>query len=362
MECRSCGGGPATRVLGFCGSCLAAGIDAARTVGEAHRLSRGPLPAGPPRATEGVSCRVCGNLCRMAPGERGFCGLRVNREGRLVQLAGTPDRGVATWYHDPLPTNCVADWVCPGGTGAGYPRYAYRPGPEVGYTNLAVFLGACSFDCLFCQNDNYHRMARNVAPLVAPEQLASAVAEHTACLCYFGGDPSPQMPFALKAARLALERAGGRVFRVCWETNGNIHPRYLTAAAELSLASGGCVKFDLKAWSGPLHRALTGVDNRQTLRNFETLASYIPKRPEPPFLVASTLLVPGYVGAAEVGAIARFIAGLDPGIPYTLLAFHPHHLMRDLPATSRRQAEECRAAALEAGLRRVRVGNVHLLH
>jgi len=77
--------------------------------------------------------------------------------------------------------------------------------------------------------------------------------------------------------------------------------------------------------------------------------------------VASTLLIPGYVDAREVAAIAAFIARLDPAIPYALLGFHPDFLMNDLPCTSRAQAERCREAALAAGLKRVRIGNTHIL-
>jgi pyruvate formate lyase activating enzyme len=72
-------------------------------------------------------------------------------------------------------------------------------------------------------------------------------------------------------------------------------------------------------------------------------------------------MVPGYVDEEEVGAIARFIAGLDPTIPYSLLAFHPQFKMSDLPVTSCQQAERCKEAAEGAGLKRVRIGNVHLL-
>jgi hypothetical protein len=35
--------------------------------------------------------------------------------------------------------------------------------------------------------------------------------------------------------------------------------------------------------------------------------------------------------------------------------------LEEIPLTSRRHAEECREAALEAGLRRVKIGNIHLL-
>lgn len=127
------------------------------------------------------------------------------------------------------------------------------------------------------------------------------------------------------------------------------------------METGGTIKFDLKAWSRGLHEALCGVSNEQTLSNFRILAERAGERPEPPLAAASTLLVPGYVDASEVGAIARYIAKINPDVPYSLLAFHPDYAMSDLPTTSRRQAEECLEAALDAGLTRVRIGNAHLL-
>jgi pyruvate formate lyase activating enzyme len=107
--------------------------------------------------------------------------------------------------------------------------------------------------------------------------------------------------------------------------------------------------------------ALCGVSNKTTLENFRMLSSFFERRPEPPPLVASTLLVPGYVDEEEVEAIAGFIARLNPEIPYSLLAFNPHFLMPDLPSTSRKHAERAREAALSQGLMRVKVGNLQLL-
>jgi pyruvate formate lyase activating enzyme len=72
-------------------------------------------------------------------------------------------------------------------------------------------------------------------------------------------------------------------------------------------------------------------------------------------------LVPGYVDEEEVGSLASFIASLNPEIPYSLLGFHPNFYMDDLPRTSRRQADRCFRAAKEAGLKKVKIGNIHLL-
>ena len=63
----------------------------------------------------------------------------------------------------------------------------------------------------------------------------------------------------------------------------------------------------------------------------------------------------------EVGEIARYIAGLNPDIPYSLLAFYPQFYLHDLPTTSRGHALRCKEAAEKMGLKNVHLGNVHLL-
>lgn len=343
MTCSLCGG-LASRALGVCRTCLLdrrVDLSSVSTPRQTVRARFG-LPPAPPQAPEGRSCGLCVHRCRIPEGGRGFCGLRTVTNGRLVSLAGTPARGVVRWYHDPLPTNCVADWVCEGHL-------------HPGQTNLAIFYGACTMDCVFCQN--WHFRGFGLRPLSSARQVAHAAGPGTWCACFFGGDPASQMAHALAVGRLLARRG----VRVCWETNGTMHPRLLDAAVSLSLATGGCVKFDLKAWDPTLYQALTGADRSQTYANFVRAFTQTQRRQDPPALVASTLLVPGYVTAEEVGRIAQFIASLDPRIPYALLAFAPHYLMDDLPTTGKRAAAAALEAALAAGLQRVRVGNVHLL-
>jgi len=198
---------------------------------------------------------------------------------------------------------------------------------------------------------------------MSAESLAAKADAHVSCICFFGGDPSAQMPHALKTSRLALEKARNekRILRICWETNGYWKRELALKAAELSLNSGGNVKFDLKTWDENLNKALCGVSNTPTLQNFRTIGEkFFKERSELPILTASTLLVPGYVDVEEVRGLASFIAEIDPEIPYTLLAFYPQYVLTDLPTTSRELAYKCRDAAKEH-LKNVRIGNVHLL-
>jgi pyruvate formate lyase activating enzyme len=251
------------------------------------------------------------------------------------------DEALAHIYLDPLPTNCCAAWFC-------------RGSKELGY-NLAVFFYGCSFNCLFCQNHSHKNL--DGAPVLTEEKIvAAALQPEVRCVCFFGGSPEPQLPFAIKVSEKIMERGGGKK-HICWEWNGSGHPALVRKAADLAARSGGTVKFDLKAHAPSLSLALCGVENSRVLENFSRLWRRFPSEE---LLTATTLLVTDYVDKKEVGEIARFISENDRRIPYSLLVFHPDYLLTDLPPTPRRQVEECYVEA-RRHLSRVNVGNMHLL-
>jgi len=362
-SCQKCGESSPTisNIIGYCADCIRIHFEEVwPEIRKVHSRTRKPygLPEDPPRAESGITCQICLHQCNIAEGTVGSCGLRRVVDGKII--GGRPHEGNLSYYYDPLPTNCVGDFVCPGGTGCGYPKYAVSDGPEYGHNNLAVFYHACSFNCLYCQNYQFKDRIRSTQ-LITAKQLARAVKQNTTCICHFGGDPTPQILHALKASKLAVQGAKGRVLRVCWETNGAVQEPFLSMMARLSYDSGGLIKFDLKAWNESVHYTLCGVTNRKTLDNFKVLSKLVEQRQEPPFLIASTLLVPGYVDEVEVAGIAAYLAELNPEIPYSLLAFYPHFHLQDLPTTSRNHALRCKEIAENAGLKRVHIGNLHLL-
>ncbi len=334
--------------LGVCLECLRFRTEEALPfVKRAHEGSRTVfrLPKSIPEEEAGKTCSLCALGCQIPEGGYGYCGLKRVRNGVVLGLDARYAK--VSWYLDPLPTNCVADWICPGSSKE-----------ERGNYNLAVFFHACNLNCLYCQNWHFRELTLT-SPWVSIDTMLSAINERVSCVCFFGGDPSPQVHFAINFSQRALKTK--KKLRICWETNGLFSKKFLKKVVELSLESFGIIKFDLKAYNKEVHLALTGYGNEVILENFAEVAQYFNERKEVPLLTASTLLVPGYIDEKEVEGIAKFIASLNPEIPYRLLAYYPHFYMRDLPLTSKEFAFRALEIAKKAGLKRVSLGNVHLL-
>jgi len=255
LLCSECGKNPAAKAIGFCVNCLRnKPID--ERFKNLHETVRRfySLPLHPPKTPGGLPCKLCDNHCQLSDGQTGYCGLRQNRQGRIIGPG--PRTALAYFYLDPLPTNCCAAWFCKGSTTKGY--------------NLAVFLYGCNFDCLFCQNAS-HKQLKD-APILSEDQLVeAALDDHVRCVCFFGGSPEPQLGFVLKAAQRII-RESNNTKHICLEWNGCGNPKLVDKAAQLALKSGGTIKFDLKAYHLNVVYALCGVTNQQAFKNFARLS------------------------------------------------------------------------------------------
>ncbi|HDN73605.1 MAG TPA: radical SAM protein [Archaeoglobus sp.] len=310
MKCIVCGKETYTKTIPLCPDC-ARGDFALNIASEIHK---------PWSNAKVKKCKLCSNEC----------------EG--IALCGKPKYGSLEYYEDPLPTNCCNAWFCRGSKLVG--------------TNLAVFYYGCNFDCLFCQNWTHKRVER--ARVVSLDELLRVCErDRIKCICHFGGSPEPQLPFAIRFSRKALELRDDLM--ICWEWNGAGNTSLALKAAKLSHQSFGTVKFDLKAWNENLHLLLTGRSNERVKRNFERIAEDYPE-----VISATTLLVPYYVDEREVEGIAKFISSINDEIPYSLLVFHPDYRLSDLPITPRSQVFRCYEVARKY-LKKVNIGNLHLL-
>jgi len=342
ITCLLCGNKPAGASIALCIDCVREFPDRTKLL-KLHEpvRRRFGLPLSAPTQKSGLSCTLCPNRCTIGEGEVGYCGLRTNRGGQLIEKMEQGSALVHA-YLDRLPTNCCASWFCKGSHEEGY--------------NLAVFFYGCSFDCLYCQNSS-HKLLSDAPTMTEDELVQKALESRVRCICFFGGSPEPQLPFALRVAKRVQEESGGKK-HICWEWNGSGNPSLVREAIESAKMSGGTVKFDLKAYNPNLYAALCGVEKSQTYNNFALAADLCTDEEE--VLTATTLLVSHYVDKQEVQQIAASISDLNPRIPYSLLVFHPDFYLDDLPVTPRKQVFDCYDAARKY-LVRVNIGNRQLL-
>jgi len=332
-----------SKIIPFCRDCILKNFnEISPLIKKSHEISRKKfnLPPFPP--TEGIKCGLCKRDCKIGEGEYGFCGLRKVENNKLINI-GSKKRGFLKYYYDPLPTNCVADWVCSG----------HR---KTGYYNLAIFYETCSLNCLFCQNYHFRYLEPENEKGVTPEEIIDAIHEKVYCICFFGGDPTTQALHSIEIAKKAINKN----IVICYESNGLWNEKILEEIVYIVKESGGILKFDIKAWNKEIYYALTGYDGKEVFKNFEKCVNILKDKAKE-HLCVSTLMVPGYINEEEVGNIAKFIANFDPDIPYALLAFAPHFEMKDIGTTRKNEAFKMFERAKEAGLKNVRIGNFFLL-
>ena len=226
------------------------------------------------------------------------------------------------------------------------PLARFMPGTKV----LSVGSYGCNMSCPWCQNDDISCAgADGVAwTYLAPEQLvAQALRLRTqGCvgLAFTYNEPLIGWEYVRDCGTLAHEAGLANVL----VSNGMCMPQVLDEISPLIDAAN----IDLKAFSPETYQQ-AGGDLNAVKHTIETLAATPSCH-----LEVTTLVIPGLNdSAAEIGAAARWLASLDPSIPYHLTRFFPRHHMQDRPATPLSTLRKLQDVA-QAYLDDVLLGNV----
>lgn len=275
-----------------------------------------------------VRCGLCAHRCRVGPGKRGICGVRENRAGELDTLVY--GRLVAE-HLDPIEKK---------------PLYHFLPGSA----SYSVATAGCNFRCKHCQNYSISQGAGEQAPLpgeyVAPETLVErAESRGAASLSFTYTEPTVFSEYAVDAMRLARGRGLANVY----VTNGYMTPEAVGLLAEAGLDAANV---DLKAMTEEFYRKVCGARLAPVLEAIGMLWE------KGVWVEATTLIIPGYNdGDDELRAIAKFLAGVSPDLPWHVTGFFPTFRLTDAPPTPASTLARARSIGLEEGLRFVYQGN-----
>ncbi len=277
-----------------------------------------------------VACRLCAHRCRLEDGQFGICGVRQNIGGILYTHVF--EEAIAA-HIDPIEKK---------------PLFHFLPGSR----SLSIATIGCNFRCPFCQNweISQNRLSDGKSGvrsshLPVKEVVRQALLNDCQSISYTYTEPTIFFEYAYETARLARESE----LRNNFVTNG-----YMTAEALEEIKPYlDAANVDLKFFKDESYRKVCQARLQPVLDSIGKM------RELGIWVEVTTLVIPGLNDSEEeLRGIARFLAGLDPDIPWHLSRFHPDYKYlkaSDTPVSTLRKAREIGQAE---GLRYVYLGNV----
>ena len=308
---------------------LARPSTAARATGGLRMGLVDPRPARyfTPLDEGAVRCDLCPHLCRIEPGDRGRCGVRLNAGGALQTVAyGNP----CAVNIDPIEKK---------------PFYHVLPGSKT----LSLATAGCNLRCKSCLNweasqarpeetYNYDLPPAEVVRRAETYRCGSVASSYV--------EPVVFVEYMLDVARRCQERSLLHL----------MHSAGYVARAPLEeicrVIDGACI--DLKGFSDAVYQDLVGGRLAPVLESLRTLA----ERSVHTEIV--NLLIPGKNDdPGTLRAMCRWIRReLGREVPLHFYRFYPRYRLKSVPPTPVPTLDRARAIAMQEGLHYAYIANV----
>ncbi len=276
-----------------------------------------------------VVCDLCPRHCALKPGERGFCFVRENRDGRVVSTTYGRCTGLCI---DPIEKK---------------PLHQFYPGTAV----LSFGTPGCNLGCRFCQNWTMTR-SRDIEAActpAAPEAIAQAAKQHHCrSVAFTYNDPIIWAEYAIDTAR-ACRALGVKTVAV---TSGYITDQARADFFEMIDAAN----VDLKGFTDDFYRQYCAGRLQPVLDTLRWLA-----RESSTWLEITNLVIPqANDSPADIERMCRWIVEeLGADVPLHFSAFHPDFKLTDRGSTPADTLRTAFDIAKKSGLRYVYTGNVY---
>ncbi len=276
-----------------------------------------------------VHCFLCPRHCHLAEGQRGFCFVRRNIGGRLLQLAyGHP----AALQIDPIEKK---------------PLNHFLPGTTI----LSLGTAGCNLGCRFCQNWDISKARSEhitATELTAPQIVTLALRNQTPSIAFTYNEPTIWGEYVADIAAIAHERGLATVM----VTNGYIaREAFVDVYRHIDAAN-----VDLKAMSEEFYARATLSHVQPVLDTLRRL-----RHETGVWFEITNLLIPTLNDQQpEVQRLCAWILeNLGEDVPVHFSAFHPDFKFLDKPSTPAATLHRARALAMHMGLKFVYEGNIH---
>ena len=272
-------------------------------------------------------CSLCPHSCRIAPGKRGICGVRENREGKLYSMIYGKASSVQV---DPIEKK---------------PLFHFKPGHKV----LSLGSIGCTFRCMHCQNFTISQAKLGEFGLddVSPEGVIDAC-RSAGCtgISWTYNEPTIWHEFSYDTSVLAKKTG----LHTSYVTNGYIQEPPMRELTECIDA----MNIDVKAFREDFYKRTCKASLGPVL------AATKIAHDSGVHVELTYLIIPGKNDdAAEIRDFSRWVVeALSPNVPVHFTRFHPDYLMTETPSTPMKTMDMAYGVAKEEGVRFIYVGNV----
>jgi pyruvate formate lyase activating enzyme len=274
-----------------------------------------------------IRCRLCPRECVVGPGQRGYCRVRENHDGKYYTVV----HGRVCAYHvDPIEKK---------------PLFHFLPGT----TAFSIATVGCNLACKFCQNwEISQETPENVsATHLPPAGVARAAGRYDSpTIAYTYTDPNVFHEYVLDCAHAGHEEGLRSVV---------ISAGYLNREPLLNLiANLDGIKIDLKSFSDGFYRDVCSASLAPVLNTISTI------REKGLWLEIVNLVIPTLNDdEKEIDRMCKWIfENLGDDVPVHFTRFYPRYKLKNLPPTPVSTVERAREIAVARGIKFAYVGNV----
>ncbi len=275
-----------------------------------------------------VVCNLCPRYCKVGEGQAGFCFIRKNEAGRLVNLGyGHP----AAIQIDPIEKK---------------PLNHFLPGTEI----FSMGTAGCNMGCFFCQNWDISKAKSDQVNSIdlSPEAVVqNAIRYGCPSIAFTYNEPTIWAEYAVDISKIAHEHG----LKTVMVTNG-----YISREAFLDVYSWiDGANVDLKAFTEDFYGKITLTHLAPVL---ETL-KHLHEETSVWFEVTNLLIPTQNDGEEETRRLVGWmLENLGDSVPLHFTAFHPDFKLRNKPRTPHETLHNARKIAQDMGLKFVYEGNV----
>ncbi len=276
-----------------------------------------------------LHCFLCPRHCHIGEGQSGFCFIRKNEGGRLVQLGyGRP----AALQIDPIEKK---------------PLNHFLPGTRI----LSMGTAGCNMGCFFCQNWDISKAKSDQvhSASLAPEDVVALAKRYDVpSLAFTYNEPTIWAEYVIDIAKAAHESGLKNVM----VSNG-----YITREAFFDVYQHiDGANIDLKAFTENFYSKITLTHLAPVLDTLRWL-----RHETNVWFEITNLIIPTLNDANdEIKQLCDWVLiNLGDDVPLHFTAFHPDFKLRDKSNTPPQTLHRARQTAMQMGLKYVYEGNIH---